>query len=59
MADKKISIHLATSSDLAAINEVNRGLAKIAMSVGRANDAARQAALASTREWAKIGRAHV
>lgn len=55
MADKKISIHLATSSDLAAINEVNRGLAKIAMSAGRANDAARQAALASTREWATLG----
>lgn len=55
MADKKISIHLATSSNLAAINEVNRGLAKIAMSVGRANDAARQAALASTREWATLG----
>lgn len=55
MADKKISIHLATSSNLAAINEVNRGLAKIAMSAGRANDAARQAALVSTREWATLG----
>ena len=55
MADKKISIHLATSSDTSAINEVNRGLAKIAMSFGRANEAARQAALASTREWATLG----
>lgn len=55
MADKKISIHLATSSDLSAINEVNLGLAKIAMSAGRANEAARQAALASTREWATLG----
>ena len=55
MADKKIRIHLAASADLAAINEVNRGLAKIAMSVGRANDATRQAALAATREWATLG----
>lgn len=55
MADKKISIHLESSSNLSAINEVNRGLAKIAMSVGRANDASRQAALASTREWATLG----
>lgn len=55
MADKKIRIHLAASADLAALRTTNAELAKIAMSVGRANDATRQAALASAREWALFG----
>lgn len=55
MADKKIKIHLAASADLAALHEVNRGLAKMAMDVGRANDAMRQGTLASAREWATFG----
>lgn len=55
MADRKIKIHLAASADLAALHEVNRGLAKMAMDVGRANDAMRQGTLASAREWATLG----
>ncbi len=55
MAEKKIRIHLAASADLAALRTTNAELAKIAMSVGRANDATRQGTLASAREWATLG----
>ena len=55
MADKKIKIHLAASSDLAALRSANTELAKITLSVGRTNAATRQAALASAREWATLG----
>ncbi len=55
MAEKNIKVHLAASSDLAAIRAANTELAKLAMSVGRANDATRQGALAAAREWATLG----
>lgn len=55
MTDKKIKIHLAASSDLAALRSANTELAKITLSVGRTNAATRQAALASAREWATLG----
>ena len=55
MAEKNIKGHLAASSDLAAIRAANTELAKLAMFVERANDATRQGALASAREWATLG----
>lgn len=55
MAEKRIRIHIGVGADVDRIRAVNSELAKMAMAVGRGNEAMRQSTMRAAREYGSLG----